>query len=75
MKLKISGEWTEKINCENAHRKYAIRVSNGTYPLVFMLLLFSSCDVAADIVWIKVAPLNFYHIINVQTCTVLKYMY
>ena len=33
------------------------------------------CAVAANIVWIKTVPLNFYHIIKAQTCTVLTYTY
>ena len=38
MKMKVRGEWTEQNNGGNTHRKYAIRGSNGTYPLLFLLL-------------------------------------
>ena len=41
MKLKVSGESTEQNNGGIPHRKYAIRGSNGTYPPLFLLLLFS----------------------------------
>ena len=39
MKLKVSGELVEQKKGGNAGRKYAIRVSNGTYPQMFLLML------------------------------------
>ena len=41
IKLKVSGESTEQKNGGSADRKYAIRGSNGTYPLLLLLLVFS----------------------------------
>ena len=41
MKLKVSAEWTEQKNGRIPHRKYAIGGLNGTYPLMFLLLIFS----------------------------------
>ena len=40
MKLKVSREWTEQKNCGSADRKYTIRGSNGTYPTLFLLIIF-----------------------------------
>ena len=38
-KLKVSREWKEQKNGGNNHHKYAIRWSNGTYPLLLLLML------------------------------------
>ena len=40
MKLKIIREWKEYKNGGSADRKYAIRGSTETYPVLFLLLLF-----------------------------------
>ena len=39
MKLKVIREWTEQKNSGSADSKYTIRGSNGTYPMMLMLLL------------------------------------
>ena len=40
MKLKIIREGTEYKNGGSADRKYAVGGTNGTYPLLLMLLMF-----------------------------------
>ena len=40
MKLKVEIEYTEQNNVRNAHRKYTIRGSNGTYHLLLLFMVF-----------------------------------
>ena len=39
MKERLADNERNRITAENAHCKYAIRGSNGTYPLLLMFLL------------------------------------
>ena len=41
IKLKVSRECTEQKNSRSADCEYAIRLPNGTHPLMLLLLLFS----------------------------------
>ena len=83
MKLNISREWTEQKNDGNAHCIYAIRVSNGPYPLLLSFLMFLFCALGdmtdaseGERTTKYLTPNeNSFQMKNVCTCTVLKYTY
>ena len=58
MIMKIHRQWTEQNNGGNTHRKYSVGTSNSIHPLMLLLLLFSFFSFAADVVGIKILPLN-----------------